>query len=78
MDRVIKSRKVRWAHYVVCMEEITQPCIKKLKNLKRKDHFGDKDVDKKIILKMYFKNIYFEVYFKVHLSLQLFKKITEK
>jgi hypothetical protein len=54
--RVIKSRRMRWARHVVCMEERRGGQMFEVeKREEKKDHFEDLDVDGKIILKWIFK-----------------------
>jgi hypothetical protein len=50
-ERVVKSRRMRWAGHVACMgrKEVCTGCW--CGSLRERDHWGDQDVDGKIILK---------------------------
>ena len=53
--RLIKSRRMRWAGHVACMgrvEEYTRSCWG---NLRERGHFGNPDVDGRIILRWIFR-----------------------
>ena len=53
--RVIKPRRVRWAGHVARMEG--EVCTRFWwGNLRERDHWGDQDVDGRIILKLIFRN----------------------
>jgi hypothetical protein len=57
----MKSRTMRWAGYVACMND--KNCTKKLwpENLKRKDHLEDLDMDRKIFLKFVLRWRFFQL-----------------
>ena len=53
---VIKSRRMRWAGHVARMEEGREMCTRFWwGNLRERDHWGDQDVDGRIILRWIFR-----------------------
>jgi hypothetical protein len=56
--RVIKSRRIRWAGHVACIEALKMHLIFKSENRKERDNLGDIDVNEMAILKQIFKRIW--------------------
>jgi hypothetical protein len=54
--RVIKSRRMGWAGHVARMGEGRGVYRVLVENLRERDHWGDPDVDGRIILRWIFKN----------------------
>ena len=53
--RVVKSRRMRWAGHVACMGRGEMCTGFRLGNLRERDHWGDPDVDGRIVLRWIFR-----------------------
>jgi hypothetical protein len=49
--RVIKSRRIRWVGHVACMGKGRGVYRVLLRNLRKREHWGDPGLDRRIILK---------------------------